>query len=94
MPPRHRVITFYFHRSITSTEGAGYSLAGSYDPKTGRFHLEPKQWVAPHPAAFEAIGIEGTFDAETRKMTAKMLSNKCDAVETGPARRDAAATAG
>jgi hypothetical protein len=77
-------LTFYFHRSITSTEGAGYTLAGSYDPKTGRFHLEPKQWAGPHPAAFELIGIEGTFDAETRKMTAKMLSNKCDAVELVP----------
>ena len=77
-------ISFYYHRSITSTEGAGYSLAGSYDPKTGRFHVEPKPWVAPHPAALEALGIEGTFDAETRKMTAKMLSNKCDALELVP----------
>jgi hypothetical protein len=77
-------ITFYFHRSITATEGAGYNLAGSYDPKTGRFHLEPKPWVAPHPAALEAMGIEGTFDAETRKTTAKMLSNKCDTVELVP----------
>jgi hypothetical protein len=60
-------LTLYFHRSITSTEGASYTLAGSYDPKTGRFHLEPKQWAGPHPAAFELIGIEGTFDAETRR---------------------------
>ena len=77
-------ITFYFHRSITSTEGAGYNLAGSYDPKTGRFHLDPKPWVAPHPGALNALGIEGTFDAETRKMTAKMLSDKCDAMELVP----------
>ena len=76
--------TFLFHRSLTSTDGAGYTLAGHYDPKTGRFHLDPKPWAAPHPAALEAIGIEGTFDAETRKMTAKMLSDKCDAVELVP----------
>jgi hypothetical protein len=74
-------ITFYFHRSITSTDGAGYRLKGSYDPKTGRFHLEPEKWVAPHPVALEAIGIDGTFNAESRKFSAKMLSDKCDAVE-------------
>jgi hypothetical protein len=49
---------------------------------------------SPHPAALEAIGIEGMFDAETRKMNAKMLSGKMRCDGTGPARRDAAATAG
>lgn len=76
--------TFLFHRSITSTDGAGYNLTGHYDPKSGRFHLDPKPWVAPHPAALEAVGIDGTFDAETRRMTAKMLSDKCDAVDLAP----------
>jgi hypothetical protein len=74
-------ITFYFYRSVTSLDGATYTLAGRRDVKTGRFHLEPKEWYGPHPAVLEMIGIEGTFDAETRKMTAKMLSDKCDAVE-------------
>lgn len=78
-------ITFYFYRSVTSLDGATYKLAGRYDAKTGRFHLEPTEWYGPHPAVFQMIGIEGTFDAETRKMTAKMLSDKCDAVEVvGP----------
>ena len=78
-------ITFYFHRSVTSLDGATYKLAGRRDIKTGHFHLDPKEWYGPHPAVFEMIGIEGTFDAETQKMTAKMLSNKCDAVEVaGP----------
>lgn len=78
-------MTFSFHRSITSTDSAGYNLAGSWDLKTGRFHLDPKlPWVAPHPAALEALGMEGAFDAETRKFTAKMLSDKCDAVELVP----------
>ncbi len=78
-------ITFYFYRSVTSLDGATYKLAGRRDTKTGRFHLEPKEWYGPHPAVFEMIGIEGTFDAETQKMTAKMLSDRCDAVEVaGP----------
>jgi hypothetical protein len=77
-------MTFSFHRSITSIDGGGYNLSGSYDPKTGRFHLDPKPWTGPHPTALEPIGIEGTFDPETRKMAAKMLSNKCDAVDLVP----------
>lgn len=77
-------MTFHFHRSITSIDGAGYLLAGSYDPKTGRFHLEPKPWTSPHPGTLDAIGIEGSFDPDSRKMTAKMLSDKCDSVELVP----------
>jgi hypothetical protein len=79
-------LSFHYHRSITSIEGASYNLGGTWDPKAGRFHLDPKlPWTAPHPAALEAIGIEGTFDVETRKFSgAKMLSGKCDAVELVP----------
>jgi len=76
--------TFLFNRSITSTDGAGYTLSGHYDPKTGRFHLDPKPWTAPHPAALKALGIEGAYDVDNRKMTAKMLSDQCDAVELAP----------
>lgn len=77
-------LSFLYHRSITSVDGASYKLQGTHDPKTGRFHLEPKEWYGPHPAVFEMYGIEGTFDAETQKMTVKMLSPKCDAVEMVP----------
>jgi hypothetical protein len=77
-------ITYYFHRSITKTDGAGYRLTGSWDPISGRFHLDPKPWTAPHPTALEAFGIEGAVDPETRKITAKMLTDKCDAVELVP----------
>jgi hypothetical protein len=77
-------IAFYFHRSLTTTDGAAYLLAGSYDHKTGRFHLEPKQWSGPHPAALEMVGIEGTFDGRTQQISAKMLSPRCDAVDLVP----------
>jgi hypothetical protein len=76
--------SFHFHRSISDIQGAAYTLSGSYDTKTGRFHLEPKPWTAPHPSALEAIGIEGTIDPQTKKMNAKMLSSKCDVVEMVP----------
>ena len=78
-------ITFYFHRSVTSLDGATYMVAGTRDAKTGRFHLEPKEWNGPHPANLAKYGMEATFDAETQKITGKMLSDRCDALEfAGP----------
>lgn len=78
-------ITFYFHRSLTSLDGATYVVAGTRDAKTGRFHLEPKEWNGPHPTSLAKYGMEGTFDAETQKITGKMLSERCDALEfAGP----------
>jgi hypothetical protein len=74
-------ITFYFHRSVTSLDGATYKVAGTRDVKTGRFHLEAKEWSGPHPANLAMYGMEGTFDAETRKATGRMLSDRCDALE-------------
>ena len=79
------VLSFYFHRSVTSLDGATYALKGPYDAKTGHFHFEPLRWTGPHPEVFEMIGIDGTFNSSTRHMTAKMLSSKCDAMEVaGP----------
>src|SRR6266849_4288803 len=78
------VLTFYFRRSVTSLDGATYFLKGQYDSKTGRFHFDPEHWNGPHPATLEMMGIEGVFDPESRKITAKMLSSKCDAVDLVP----------
>jgi hypothetical protein len=76
---------FYFYRSVTSTDGATYILKGPLDTKTGHFRMEPLRWATPHPAVFEMIGVEGTYDVEARKMlSVKMLSDKCDAVEMVP----------
>ena len=66
---------------LTQISTAAYVLRGPYDPKTGHFRLEPLRWASSHPDGFEMFGIEGTFDAANRKMQAKMLSDKCDAVE-------------
>jgi hypothetical protein len=73
-------INMSFH-SFNGVETTGYRLKGTYDEKTGRFHFEPEPWVSHHPAVYEALGIEGTFDAQTRKITARMLNDKCDKVE-------------
>ena len=75
-------LQFYFRRSLTQMDGASYVMRGPFDAKTGHFRLEPQRWSSrTHPDSFEMIGMEGTFDAATRKINAKMLSGKCDAVE-------------
>ena len=77
-------LSFLYHSSVTSMDGVTYILKGTHDKKTGQFHLDPKEWYGPHPAVLEMYGIEGTFDSERQKMTAKMLSPKCDSVELVP----------
>src|SRR5580704_13377704 len=76
-------INMSFH-SFNGIETTGYRLKGTYDQKTGRFHFEPEPWVSHHPAVYEALGIEGMFDARTGKITARMLNDKCDAVDLVP----------
>ena len=86
-------INMSFH-SFNGIETTGYRLKGTYDEKTGRFHFEPEPWVSHHPAVYEALGIEGTFDAQTGKITARMLNDKCDTVEMVATRRETASVAG
>ena len=76
-------INMSFH-SFNGIETTGYRLKGTYDEKTGRFHFEPEPWVSHHPAVYEALGIEGTFDAQTGKITARMLNDQCNKVELVP----------
>ena len=63
-------INMSFH-SFNGIETTGYRLKGTYDEKTGRFHFEPEPWVSHHPAVYEALGIEGTFDAPGRENNRK-----------------------
>lgn len=77
-------ITIFFYRSATNLDATGYSLAGRYDAKTGRFRLDPDKWTSAHPDAFELIGVEGTFDPSTGRIAARMTSDKCDALELVP----------
>jgi hypothetical protein len=69
------------YHSFNGVETTGYKLKGTYDEKSGRFHFEPEPWTSHHPAVYQALGIEGTFDAPTGKITARMLNDKCDTVE-------------
>ena len=74
------VLNFSYSASATRSSTARYKLAGSFDRKTGHVHLEPTEWASTHPDAFEMVGIDGTFDVETRTMTGKALGAKCDAL--------------
>ena len=79
------VLSFYFHRSVTSLDGATYKVTGTRDPKAAHFRVEPKEWSGQHPASLVMYGMEGTYDEASHKFVGKMLSDHCDAVEfAGP----------
>lgn len=79
------VLSFYFHRSVTSLDGATYKVMGTRDVKRAHFRVEPKEWSGQHPASLVMYGMEGTYDEAAHKFMGKMLSDRCDAVEfAGP----------
>jgi len=76
------VMNLVIHRSITQIDTAAYKLTGPYDRKTGQFRLTPKEWsTSRHPPGLDMIGMEGRYDFASHQITAKMLSDQCDAVE-------------
>ena len=76
------VLTLLVHRSLTGSDAVTYKLRGPYDRKTGQFRLTPWQWsTSRHPPGLEMIGMEGKYDFATHRISAKMLSDKCDVVE-------------
>jgi len=76
------ILNLLIHRSLTGSDAVAYRLTGPYDRKTGHFRLIPQKWsTSQHPPGLEMIGIEGQYDFATHQVTAKMLSDKCDAVE-------------
>src|SRR5215475_4072947 len=78
-------VTFYFHRSVTSLDGATYKVTGTRNPKAAQFHIEPKEWSGQHPASLAMYGMEAAYDEASHKFVGKMLSDRCDAVEfAGP----------
>ena len=61
-----------------------YSLAGQYDAGSGRFHLDPQRRLDRIRVTYNMIGMEGAFDAATRKLTGKMTDPNCSAFELSP----------
>src|SRR5450432_463113 len=71
------VFTFPMGSGVTGS----YSLAGQYDAGSGRFHLDPQRKLDHVRVNYNMVGMEGTFDASTRKLTGNIVSPNCSTFE-------------
>src|ERR1041385_617387 len=56
------LFTFYLPPG-TQNQGYTYSLHGQYDARTAKFSLMPVRWETQHPANFNMVGMNGSFDS-------------------------------
>jgi len=49
-----------------------FNLRGNYDPATGKFKLLPLNWNPPVPSGVTMLGVEGSFDARTKRVSGNM----------------------
>lgn len=76
---------FTFPLAGMGMPGAGsYELIGKYDARGGRFSLQPQRWVGPQPPGFPMVGMEGTFDGASQRLSGKMMDFTCGAFELAP----------
>jgi hypothetical protein len=54
-----------------------YSLNGTFDATSGRFRLNPVQWVTPQPGSYSMVGMDGTFDSRTGQVSGKITLARC-----------------
>jgi hypothetical protein len=67
--------------ATSSTRTASYSLSGKYDPATGNFRLNPVKWEPPEPRGFVMVGMDGTFNPNTKQVSGKITSPACSTFE-------------
>src|SRR5437870_5046162 len=55
-------------------------MAGQYDARSGRVHLEPQRWIR-RPIGYDMVGMEGAFDPARRRLNGKITSFNCGAFQ-------------
>jgi hypothetical protein len=58
-----------------------YNLIGSYDATSGNFRLDPQSWIGRAPAGYTMVGLAGTLDPATGKITGRIANPMCGAFE-------------
>lgn len=57
-------------------EGGGatgsFNLKGHYNASTGKFELDPQNWNPPVPPGFPLLGVDGSLDAHTNKISGNL----------------------
>jgi hypothetical protein len=76
---------FTFSAGMGGRQGGtgSYSMSGSWNARSGRFHLEPQQWIQ-HPPGFNWLALDGTLDPRTRRMSGRIPTFGCSNFELGP----------
>jgi hypothetical protein len=77
------VFTFSL-KSIGQNGTASYSMTGQYDAASGRFQLVPERWVGRPPRGVTMVGLSGTLDAATGRLSGKVEDFNCATFELAP----------
>lgn len=62
--------------------------SGQFDPATGKFKLTPLKWDTPAPPNIVMVGMTGTFDGKTNKVTGTIDYAGCTTFEAMRGRDD------
>lgn len=49
-----------------------FNLRGHYDASTGKFKLDPQNWNPPVPSGFQLLGVDGSLDTHTNKISGNL----------------------
>lgn len=64
---------FTFSQPQASGGASGsFNLRGHYDASTGKFKLDPQNWNPPVPPGFPLLGVEGSLDVHTNKISGNL----------------------
>jgi hypothetical protein len=63
--------TFSQPQAIGGATGS-FNLRGHYDASTGKFKLDPQNWNPPVPSGFPLLGVDGSLDADTNKISGNL----------------------
>jgi len=69
--------------TFSGAANGAYTMSGSFDIRSGHFHLDPQQWIN-RPAGFNMLGLDGVFDPRTRRLTGRIPTFGCTTFELGP----------
>ncbi len=77
------VFTFQVQTPGQSGTGA-FELVGQYDPRTGRFQMQPQRWIGRPPMSYTMVGLEGMRDATSGRLKGKIANFNCGTFELAP----------
>jgi hypothetical protein len=76
---------FTFQLQAPGANGSfSYSMIGTYDAASGRVQLAPDRWQSRRPINVSMVGLDGVFDAATRRLRGRVTDFNCTSFEVVP----------